>query len=222
MAGNLTEYVFNAQYKGNVYLIVSGDLEGSSFKAISMGNKNGEQVINMIDDRGTKISIPYSIFDEITALEFANPVMDEGVITSNPNVNPVFEGADGTVFSNTVNNNPPPQQQTQQQPKKEKINTQPQNHINIVLNNLKNLKKEKIILEVEVDMIDEQTFILLKSAFDENEVSKEVLNYTLSKISMDFIKGEMEYNLKQYLKDKFKIGEFENVPDDVAIGEVIK
>jgi hypothetical protein len=221
MAGNLTEYVFNAQYKGNVYLIVSGDLEGSSFKAISMGNKGGEQVINMIDDRGTKISIPYSVFDEITALEFANPVMDEGVITSNPNGNAVFEGADGNVFSQhnqqqNVNHPPPPQQ-----PKKEKVNV-PQNPINILLSNLKNLKREKIILEVEVDMIDEQTFILLKSAFDENEVSKEVLNYTLSKVSMDFIKGEMEYNLKQYLKDKFKIGEFENVPDDVAIGEVIK
>lgn len=222
MGGKLTEYVFNAQYKGNVYVVLQGDLEGRSFKAISMGSKGGEQVINMIDDVGYKISIPYNVFDEITALEFANPVMDEGVVTSNPNANPVFEGADGNVFNQQTNKPKQENNNNQNQQKREKVESVPQNPIRIVLDNLKNLKREKIMLELDVDVVDEQTYILLKSAFDEREVSKEVLKYTLSKISMESIKDELEYNLKRYLKDKFKIEEDESVPDDVAIGEVIK
>jgi hypothetical protein len=223
MDGKLTEYIFNAQYKGNIYIILNGDLEGRSFKALSLGIKGGEQVINMMDAGGVKISIPYNVFDEITALEFANPVMDEGVVSSNPNGNAVFEDANGEVFSKQVNQPPPPPpQNNQQQNQNKNNNTNSQNPISIVLNNLKNSKKEKIILEVEVDMIDEQTFILLKSAFDERAVSDEVLKHILSKISMDFIKDELHSNLKRYLKDKFNITENEDIPDGVAIGEVIK
>jgi len=209
----LNDLLFSMDYKGNLYSIMEGELTGLQCVPVSWKNSNGEDFINvrvMAEEginnpyHGQIISIPYSVFDSIVALERSN--MNDYQSSSAPP--------------------PPPQQkyenvqQNQNVGGKETKKQIPQSPIRLVLDNLKNLRKENIQIDVDIDVIDDGTYSLLTNAFGEKESYNEVINYFLSKVDMELVKSKVEENLKRHINSKFNING--DLDSDVLTGELIQ
>jgi hypothetical protein len=218
----LNDAIFKANYKGNKYMILEGDLEGCSGIAVKWRANGSEYYITLRiiswDNpqlNGKMIDLPFSRFDEIIALESLNTEVEDtfqDVNVPNPQIkdNPFFEVRDLKPKEGSVNNQPA------KETKKEVSNP-----IELILSNLKNTKKEEIEIKYNFEIVDEATYNLLTSMFDAKKTYTEVLDFFIKKIDVKSVEDMIKKEIESYIKREFKVTIEEEDDEDVVEGIII-